>query len=54
MKKNTSEWLDKFGGIVPAAPILNLKQSLENPFLKDRKNIQKLKKEKLSQSTLCK
>ena len=33
----------KFGGIVPAAPILNLKESLENPFLKDRKNIQKLK-----------
>ena len=27
----------------PAAPILNLKESLENPFLKDRKNIQKLK-----------
>ena len=25
------------------APILNLKESLENPFLKDRKNIQKLK-----------
>ena len=43
MKKNTSEWLDEFGGIVPVAPILNLKQSLENPFLKDRKNIQKLK-----------
>ena len=43
MKKNTSEWLDEFGGIVPAAPILNLKESLENPFLEDRKNIQKLK-----------
>ena len=43
MKKNTSEWLDEFGGIVPAAPILNLKESLENPFLNDRKNIQKLK-----------
>ena len=43
MKKNTSEWLNEFGGIVPAAPILNLKESLENPFLKDRKNIQKLK-----------
>ena len=39
----TSEWLEEFGGIVPAAPILNLKESLENPFLKDRKNIQKLK-----------
>ena len=43
MKKNTNEWLEEFGGIVPAAPILNLKQSLENPFLKNRTNIQKLK-----------
>jgi len=43
MKKETSEWLIDFGGIVPAAPILDLKQSLENPFLKDRDNIQYLK-----------
>jgi len=43
MKKNTKEWLKDFGGIVPAAPILDLKQSLENPFLKGRRNIQTLK-----------
>lgn len=43
MKKETSEWLIDFGGIVPAAPILDLKQSLENSFLKDRDNIQHLK-----------
>ena len=43
MKKNTAEWLEVFGGIVPAAPILNLKESLENPFLKNRQNIQHLK-----------
>ena len=43
MKKNTSEWLNEFGGVVPAAPILDLKQSLENPFLNDRDNIQHLK-----------
>ena len=43
MKKNTSDWLTEFGGIVPAAPILDLKESLENPFLKDRQNIQHLK-----------
>ena len=43
MKKNTSEWLNEFGGVVPAAPILDLKQSLENPFLNDRNNIQHLK-----------
>ena len=43
MKKNTSDWLIEFGGIVPAAPILDLKESLENPFLQDRQNIQHLK-----------
>ena len=43
MKKNTAEWLEVFGGIVPAAPILNLKESLENPFLNNRQNIQHLK-----------
>ena len=43
MKKNTAEWLEEFGGIVPAAPILNLKESLENPFLNNRRNIQHLK-----------
>ena len=43
MKKNTSEWLNEFGGVVPAAPILDLKQSLENSFLNDRDNIQHLK-----------
>ena len=43
MKKNTTEWLEVFGGIVPAAPILNLKESLENPFLNNRRNIQHLK-----------
>jgi len=43
MKKTTAEWLEKFGGIVPAAPILDLKEALDNPFLKGRNNIQKLK-----------
>ena len=43
MKKTTAEWLKKFGGIVPAAPILNLEEALQNPFLKDRQNIQHLK-----------
>lgn len=43
MKKTTAEWLKKFGGIVPSAPILNLEEALQNPFLKDRQNIQHLK-----------
>ena len=54
MRKNTSEWLDEFGGIVPAAPILNLKESLENPFLKNRTNIQKLKTKSGSDISLLK
>ena len=54
MKKNTSDWLIEFGGIVPAAPILDLKQSLENPFLQDRQNIQHLKTERGEHISLLK
>ncbi len=43
MKKKTQEWLDIFGGHVPAAPILNVREALENDFVKERKNIHKLK-----------
>ena len=54
MKKNTAEWLEVFGGIVPAAPILNLKESLENPFLNNRRNIQHLKTKKGENISLLK
>ena len=33
-KKSTSEWLKIFAGNVPAAPILDVKSSLENEFVK--------------------
>ena len=39
-KKSTSEWLKIFAGNVPAAPILDVKSSLENEFVKERNNIQ--------------
>ena len=41
-KKSTSEWLEIFAGNVPAAPILDIKSSLENEFVKERNNIQKI------------
>ena len=41
-KKTTSEWLKVFAGNVPAAPILDVKSSLENKFVKERNNVQTL------------
>jgi crotonobetainyl-CoA:carnitine CoA-transferase CaiB-like acyl-CoA transferase len=40
--KTTAEWLATFGGRVPAAPVLDVGQALENPFLAERKAIQDL------------
>ena len=39
-KKSTSEWLKIFAGNVPAAPILDVKSSLQNEFVKERNNIE--------------
>lgn len=33
IKRTTSEWLVTFGGGVPAAPVLDVAQALENPFV---------------------
>jgi crotonobetainyl-CoA:carnitine CoA-transferase CaiB-like acyl-CoA transferase len=33
VKRTTGEWLDTFGGAVPAAPVLDVAQALENPFV---------------------
>ncbi|HET9663285.1 MAG TPA: CoA transferase [Burkholderiales bacterium] len=33
VKRTTGEWLALFGGAVPAAPVLDLAQALENPFV---------------------
>jgi crotonobetainyl-CoA:carnitine CoA-transferase CaiB-like acyl-CoA transferase len=39
-KKTTAEWLAEFAGVVPAAPIFNVQQALDNPFVKDQGRLQ--------------
>jgi len=45
--KTTDEWLAVFGGRVPAAPVLNVKEALDNPFLDERESIQTVEHPKL-------
>ena len=40
--KTTDEWLDVFAGSVPAAPIYDVQQAMENPFVRDSDRIQAL------------
>jgi succinate--hydroxymethylglutarate CoA-transferase len=40
--KTTAEWLAEFGGRVPAAPVLDVGQALENPFQVERGSLQQL------------
>lgn len=40
--RTTAEWLELFAGKVPAAPILDIKQALENPFVTENGKIQEL------------
>ena len=40
--RTTAQWLDRFGGKVPAAPILDLAEALDNPFVAERGDIQPL------------
>ena len=40
--KTTAQWLESFGGRVPAAPVNDLRQALDNPFLREREAIQDL------------
>jgi crotonobetainyl-CoA:carnitine CoA-transferase CaiB-like acyl-CoA transferase len=44
-RKTTAEWLALFAGKVPAAPIYDLRQALENPFVTERGLIQSLRLE---------
>lgn len=39
-EKTTSEWLNEFAGTVPAAPINDIAQALDNPFVAERQGIQ--------------
>lgn len=41
--KTTAEWLKAFAGIVPAAPILDVAQAMDNPFVTDNGKIQTLR-----------
>ena len=38
----TAEWLERFAGVVPAAPINDLAQALENPFVTEHGRLQAL------------
>ena len=40
--KTTAEWLDVLGGIVPCAPVYDVREALENPFLAERAGVQVL------------
>ncbi|MCB1744122.1 MAG: CoA transferase [Gammaproteobacteria bacterium] len=40
--RTTDEWLARFAGIVPAAPIYDLRQALENPFVTENDRLQTL------------
>jgi crotonobetainyl-CoA:carnitine CoA-transferase CaiB-like acyl-CoA transferase len=41
--KTTAVWLEEFAGIVPAAPILDVAQAMENPFVTENGKIQTLR-----------
>ena len=41
-ERTTAEWLKIFGGSVPAAPINDLQQALENPFVTEHGRLQSL------------
>jgi len=34
--RGTAEWMARFGGRIPASPILDVAEALENPFLRER------------------
>lgn len=40
--RTTSDWLERFQGKVPAAPVFDVPQALENPFVRDSDRIQQL------------
>jgi len=35
-ERSTAEWLEAIGGAVPAAPVLDVGQALDNPFVRER------------------
>ena len=49
MARTSAEWIDAFGGKVPAAPVLDVAQALANPFVMEGGRIQTLTEEKSGQ-----
>ncbi len=41
-KRTTREWLEAFAGTVPAAPVLDIAEALESPFVTENRRIQTL------------
>ena len=41
-RRSTAQWLERFAGNVPAAPIYDLAQALENPFVTEHGRLQSL------------
>jgi len=39
-KRNTNEWLERFAGTVPAGPVYDMAQALENPYFLERGGVQ--------------
>ncbi|NQU61525.1 MAG: CoA transferase [Rhodospirillales bacterium] len=40
--RTTAEWLVDFAGTIPASPILNVAEAMENPFVKDEGRLQEI------------
>ena len=40
--RTTAEWLEVLGGAVPCAPVYDVREALENPFLAEREGVQVL------------
>ncbi|KXU96173.1 CoA-transferase [Caballeronia megalochromosomata] len=38
-RATTAEWLERLGGRVPAAPVYDVKQALDNPFVAERQGV---------------
>ncbi|MEE9267714.1 MAG: CoA transferase, partial [Gammaproteobacteria bacterium] len=41
-KRSTTDWLSRFAGRVPAAPVNDIAQALDNPFVTEHGRLQKL------------
>ncbi len=49
MERTSAEWIEAFGGTVPAAPVLDVADALANPFVTEGGRIQTLTEEKSGQ-----